>query len=116
MAGGASRIDSYIGFAIKAGKVVYGGEMVSRETRGVQLVIVSAEAQKNTLKVAQNAARRFSCPVVMCAGLEDKLGRQGCKICAIKEASLAKAIATTAKESDSEGYSLYIGGADGEKS
>ncbi|MCD8201800.1 MAG: hypothetical protein LUD47_07040 [Clostridia bacterium] len=102
-----SKVDTLIGFAIKAGKIKFGGELVSREYRDVYIILVSADAAKNTMKVATNAGRRFSCPIVVCDDLAGAVHKKDCKICAIKDSNLAKGIV----ENLTEGYRLYTGGA-----
>lgn len=91
MSGG--KIEAYIGFSIKSGKIAIGSGAISAQKGGVELIILDAGAAKNTRKLAFKFKNRFNCPLVVCkAGFEKAVNREGAKIAAIKDKSLSEAI------------------------
>lgn len=89
----AGKVESYLGFCIKARKIALGSGTVDLLRRGVYLVMVCSTASENTRKLAIKFKNRFSCPLVVCKkGLENVVHKSGCKIAAVKDEGLAKAI------------------------
>lgn len=98
------KIEAYLGFALKARKIKLGAGSVDVTKGGVYLVIVCSSASANAFKLAQKFSRRFSCPLMICKiGLENAVNKKGCKIAAVCDVSLAKAIIGCACEE----YELY---------
>ncbi|MBQ2717625.1 MAG: hypothetical protein IJF75_03385 [Clostridia bacterium] len=90
----ASKVLSYIGFAIKAGKVRTGVN-VAKTVRGhVPLMILCESASDNTVKEATQIAQKLSAKIVMTHGIkvEDIFYKQNCKLALVTDNSLAKAI------------------------
>ena len=101
------KVNTYIGFCIKARKIVLGSGSRGGQRGGVYLIIVCSSAAKNTFKLALKFKNRFSCPLMICrCGLENAVNREGCKIAAVKDKSLANAIIANACEE----YEIYAGG------
>ncbi len=84
--------DAYLGFAVKTGRITYGGELVSRLKKGVYLVVIDASAQKNTTNTAFNVARKFNVPVMVCDHLDSAANKKDCKIVAVRDKNLAEAM------------------------
>lgn len=104
---GRNKIETYIGFCIKARKISLGSGAVDVLKSGVYLIIVSADAAKNTQKLAIKYKNRFRCPLLICkSDFEAIVNKAGCKIAAIRDSGLAKAIV----ESVDSDYELYAGG------
>ncbi|MDE6690476.1 MAG: hypothetical protein K2K04_00750, partial [Clostridia bacterium] len=56
-------------------------------------VMVCSSASENTFKLAIKYKNRFSCPLIVCkCGLENAVHREGCKLAAIRDNELARAI------------------------
>lgn len=101
----AGKIESYLGFCIKARKIALGSGTVELIKKGVYLIMVCSSASQNTVEFAVKMKNRFSCPLVVCkCGLENVVHKAGCKIAAIKDAHLAKAILENVDDKD---YELY---------
>lgn len=88
-----SKPESYIGFALRAGKYRCGVNAIST-LKDVKLLILCSTAAKNTRKEAEKLARQFHCKIVLSKAktVEELTGKENCKLMAITDASLAKAI------------------------
>lgn len=93
----AGKIETYIGFCLRARKIALGGGSVDVLKKGVYLIIVCSTASENTFKLAVKYKNRFDCPLLICrCGLENAVHREGCKLAAIMDGELAKAICANA--------------------
>ena len=102
----AGKVETYIGFCIKARKISLGGGTIDLLRKGVYLIIVCSTASENTKKLALKYKNRFLCPLIECKiGLENVVHKAGCKIAAIRDESLARAITDNLNED----YVLYDG-------
>lgn len=100
----AGKVESYVGFCIKARKIALGSGTIDMLKKGVYLLIVCSSASDNTFKVALKYKNRFSCPLVICKiGLENVVHKPDCKLAAIKDEGLARAIT----ENINEDYEIY---------
>lgn len=101
------RIETFIGFSIRAGKISLGTGAISALKGGVFLLILDGSAAKNSVRYALKFKNRFSCPLLVCdCGFEEAVNKAGCKIAAIRDRELAKAIL----DSEQNNYRLYTGG------
>lgn len=101
-----SKVETFIGFAVKKRAVVTGSDGVSRLKRAFVLLVCRSGSQ-NAKKQAINAGARLKCPLIECAiPLEDILGKQNCKIAAITDKALADAILNNLNEN----FSVVSGG------
>ena len=91
---GRSKAETFIGFCIKSGNIALGAGAVEVQKPGkVHLLIISADASQNAMKVGIKFKNKFNCPLLICkAEFERIVNREGCKIAAIKDRQLAKAI------------------------
>ncbi|MDE5897060.1 MAG: hypothetical protein K2H43_04525, partial [Clostridia bacterium] len=58
----------------------------------VYLIVDEVSASENTKKKIEKLARRFSCPVIRIGDLESVTGKTSCKLAAVREESLARAV------------------------
>ena len=88
-----SKIESYVGFAMRAGKCRCGMNSVA-SLKGAHVLLLCATASANTAKEAAKLAGKFRCKLVLCKGaaLETLTHREGCKVAAVTDRSLARAI------------------------
>ena len=99
-----AKVETYIGFCLRARKIALGSGTVDLLKKGVYLVLVCSTASENTFKLAIKFKNRFNCPLIVCkSGLENAVHREGCKVAAITDAQLAKAIC----DNVGEDYELY---------
>ena len=101
------KVNAYLGFCVKARKIVLGLGAIDTLRGGVHLILVCSSAGKNTFKLALKYKNRFECPLMICkCGLEYAVNKSNCKIAAVKDLNLAKAIVANACEE----YEIYDGG------
>ncbi len=103
-----SKAESYIGFCIKAGKLTCGFNAVEAEKKRVYLLILCGSASENAKKSALKLKNKFGCELAVTEGrlLEDITGRANCKLAAVRDHDLAKAILSATDEN----LKLYSGG------
>ena len=100
----AGKVETYLGFCLRSRKITLGSGSIETLKKGVHLLIVCSSASENTLKVAVKYKNKFSCPLLVCkAGLGSVLHKEGCKLAAVRDAELAKAILANADND----YELY---------
>ncbi len=101
------KIETYIGFCIRSGKISIGSGAISTLRSGVKLIILDGAAAKNSKRLALKFQSRFGCPLVICkSGFERVVNRDGAKIAAIKDDELSKAILQNLDDN----FELYAGG------
>lgn len=105
-----SKVESYLGFCLRAGKVVFGVDGIEKQKKGVFLLIVDKSVGESSFKKMQKAREKLSCPLILAE--EEKLGamlyKPAVKAVAIKDKNLAEAIV---KALDGETHlKLYSGG------
>ena len=86
------KISSYIGFAIKARKVVFGQSMVKHTSKQLHLVLVSDSASENLKDLAKLSASKHGCEMLEINDLENLTHKKDIKIIGLLDESLAKAI------------------------
>lgn len=98
------KISTYIGFCLRARKITLGSGSIDLLKKGVYLVLVCSSASENTFKLAVKYKNRFKCPLIVCkVGLENVVHREGCKVAAVRDIQLAKAIC----DNVCENYELF---------
>lgn len=103
----AGKVETYLGFCLRARKITLGSGSIDTLRKGVYLIILCSTASDNALKLAKKYAARHSCPLVICkCGLENVLHKDGCKMAAVRDINLTKAIL----ENLDDDYELYTGG------
>ncbi|MDE7082298.1 MAG: hypothetical protein K2O89_01165 [Clostridia bacterium] len=102
-----SKIDTYIGFCIKSGKISIGSGAIATLKGGVKLLVLDGTAAKNSKRLALKFKNRFNCPLIICkSGFERVVNREGAKIAAIRDEELSKAIL----QNSDDNYELYTEG------
>ena len=99
----ARKIESYLGFALKAKKLVLGLNSIETIRKGVYCILLDGDAQKNSQKQARKEATRLTCPLIIVKGLGALVKREGIKVIAVKDFSLAGAILS---EAEKQGISI----------
>ncbi len=89
-----SKIETFIGFSLRARKVVCGVNAVRAQRRGVCLLMLCGSASENTVKDALSLAKRFQAPLIRVknGNLADLVLKENCKLAAFTDANLADAI------------------------
>ena len=101
-----SKVLTYIGFAKKSGNLRSGVNAINT-IRTANLLIVCATASQNTVKEAIKLSAKFSCPIMESKiSVEEITGKENCKLIAITEGNLAKAIL----DNKDENFTLISGG------
>ena len=88
-----SKAETFIGFSMRAGKYRLGVNAIGTLKR-CELLILCATASENTKKDAIKAAKRFRCRLIISGRktVEELTGKEKCKLMAITDKGLAKAI------------------------
>ena len=88
-----SKVETFIGFSIRAKKLIAGANAI-RESKGLYLMFVCNTASENSQKDAQKLAKSKGIPLVLIkkGTAEDLVLRANCKMFAIADKDLAKAI------------------------
>ena len=86
-----SKTETYIGFAIKKGSVVFGCDNIKRYRKKVYLLLATESLSENSWETLTACADNFGCQVLK---IEDYgiLQKRNCKALAICDKSLAEAI------------------------
>lgn len=95
------KIESYLGFAQKAKKIIYGTTLLSK-ARSIQLIILCESAGKNAQKDGETYATRHNCPLLKTKGmlLESVAGKSGTKICGVTDKNMVEGIMASANMQD----------------
>ncbi len=105
-----NKVNTFIGFSIRANKVAFGMNAIELLKRGVHLIVVCKTLSQNSFKNAVKYSQKFSCPLVICnCGLEKVVYKTGCKMIAVKDKNLATAIIENIENADND-YKIYVGG------
>ena len=94
------KIFTYVGFSKRAGKLKTGTNAIKTVKKGVYLIIVCKTASANAIKEAEKLSNRFGCPLFITETftVEELVDKENCKLVAILEPELAKAIILNAGE------------------
>lgn len=104
------KIEAYLGFCIRSGKIAFGVDRAEVLKKGVYLLIADGALSENSFKAFVKLQEKFRCPLLVTEGgaLGELLHRPVVKAAAIKDKNLASAILSAA-EGDVR-YKLYSGG------
>lgn len=86
------KVETYIGFAIKKGSVVFGCDNIERYRKKMYLLLYTPSLSANSLNALKKVAQSYGCKVLQ---IEEyvSLVKKNCKALAICDKSLADAIA-----------------------
>lgn len=105
-----NKIQTYLGFCIRAGKLVYGTDNIEKQKKGVKLIVCDKALAENALGKMGRESKRFSCPLLLTPKntLGALLHRPAVKAVGIKDEHLAAAIKTAAEHEPT--LEFYSGG------
>ena len=86
-----SKVETYIGFAIKKGSVVLGCDSIKTYKKRMQLLLYTTSLSDNSLSVLKEVSARTGCPLAQIDDY-DILKMRNCKALAICDKSLSNAI------------------------
>ncbi len=94
-----NKIQSYLGFCIRARKIIFGAEMIDRQKKGVKLLICDGSIGANSFKSVMKAKERLFCPLYQTekGQLAEWVCRPNVKAVAITDEHLAAAIVSAAE-------------------
>ena len=92
------KIEAYLGFALRANKLALGLNTIETLKKGVYCILLEEDAANNSQKQARKLRARLNCPLVVIKGLGALTKREGCKVAALQDESLAGAILSEAKK------------------
>ena len=92
------KIESYLGFALRAGRLALGLNTIETIKKGVYCMLLEEAAAKNSQKQARKLRARLDCPLIVIKDLGALVKREGCKVVALQDESLAGAILSEAEK------------------
>lgn len=106
-----TKVFTYLGFAKRSKKLTLGVNSVQTLKKGVYLLILCSKAAENTRKEAKNLADRFGCTLLESVKYELSAltFKENCRLAAVCDANLAKAII----ENAGEDFKVLSGGSKG---
>ena len=104
-----NKISSYLGFCIRAGKIVFGVDRIETQKKAY-LLLADGELKENSFKIMLKASEKFSAKLIVTENnlLGELLHRPQVKAVAITDEQLALAI-INAMQSKPQ-FKLYSGG------
>lgn len=87
------KVNAYIGFSIKSGKIVYGYESVILAQKRTYLVLCDVSLAENSLKKVTRFVTEKGIKLLLIDGLSEYFGGKAIKCIGIGEEHLASAIA-----------------------
>ena len=106
------KLDAYLGFCIRARKIVFGVDNLEKQRKGVCLILSDGAIGPNSMKILIKAKEKFDCPLLVSeAGvLGERLHRPAVKAVAITDKNLASAILSVVHSEPQ--FKIYSGGND----
>ncbi len=86
-----SKIQTYIGFAIKKGSAVFGCDQIKSCRKRIYLILFTEDLSPNSQSVLRSVSERVQCPLLQIETYQF-LQSKNCKALAICDKSLAGAI------------------------
>ncbi len=93
-----SKAQTYLGFCRRAGKLTLGVNAARAVRERVYLLVADCTASENCKKEIAKLARKFGCPVVWTQDLAQAVGKEACKLAAVREEHLAAALCRELEE------------------
>ena len=105
-----SKIETYLGFCVRARKISFGVDDVENQRKGVFLLIADEGLGASSMRGMIRAHERLHCPLllVQTGALGETLHKPAVKAAAVKDKNLAAAILTAAQSEPQ--FKLYSGG------
>ena len=92
------KIRAYLGFALRAGKLALGINAVQATKGKIFLLVADEGASPNSKKQIEQIHTRFGCPILWVEDLEGLTGKPFCKLAAMREENLARAVMSEAEK------------------
>lgn len=85
---------TYIGFGVKAGKIIYGIDLIKNSKKQIYIILLCRFASENTKKAAINYAKHSNIDIIMTKEmlLEEIVNKVNCKTAALTDKNLADAL------------------------
>ena len=98
-----SKVETFIGFAIRAGKFRLGVNAIST-LKKAELLIMCSTISQNSIKDAVKLAKKFRAKIILSKThlLEDLVGKEHCKLMAITDRALSEAVLQNLDENFAE--------------
>lgn len=90
-----ARLKTFIGFAIKANKIIWGTDYVLTTKKRIYLIICDTTLKENSLEKLNCFADERQVKLIMVDAMADLTARNGVKVIAIRDRNLADAILKT---------------------
>ena len=88
-----NKVDSLLGFAVKAGKAIYGADTLESSKKRYRIIFLCNTATENTKKKVLAVAEKKRVPVVLSDNmLENAVGRKNCKVVAVLDKQMSEAM------------------------
>ncbi len=87
-----SKIAAYLGLARRAGKLTLGVQAAATLHGGVYLLVADESVAPNNRREIDKLKKKLACPVIFLEGLEEITGKPFCKLAAVRDENLARAI------------------------
>ena len=89
-----SKVATYLGFAIKSNKIIYGYDALKDYNKKLYLILVCNTANEKYIEFTKTKKSQTNCDIykVVQGSLDELLHRSNCKIIGIKSKDLATAI------------------------
>lgn len=101
-----SKAETFLGFARRSGNLRAGVNAIAM-LKKVYLLIICRTASANTRKEAEKLAVKFACPLMETGVPAEKIsGKENCKLLAVTDGELAKAITENADDN----FTIISGG------
>ncbi len=105
-----SKVSAYLGFCIRARKILFGVDNVEKQKKGVCLLIADENISENSLKNILKTKEKFACPLLIAEAehLGELVHRPSVKVVGVTDKNLASAILSAAN--DEAKLKFYSGG------
>ncbi len=107
---GNKKLDAYLGFCIRSGKITFGVDDAEKQKKGVFLLIADEGLGESSFKTLLKVKQKFACPTLIAEKgvLGERLHRPAVKAVAIKDKNLAEAILSVIDGEPQ--FKIYSGG------
>lgn len=87
------KVETLLGFAVKAGKVFYGSDTLETVRSKYYIIVLCNTASDNTKKRVLSVAKKKRLPVIVTEKeLQYTVGKPNCKVLAVADKQMAEAI------------------------
>ncbi|MCI8413183.1 MAG: hypothetical protein HFE47_03710 [Clostridia bacterium] len=93
------KIDSLLGFAVKAGKILYGADSLQSAKKNYYVIFVCGTTAENTRKKVFSLAEERRVPILLSENeLQYAVSRANCKVLAVTDKQMATAMLAASGE------------------